>query len=285
MKIGWFPGHMAKARKQIAAELGKIDLVVEILDARLPESSANPLLRQLRGDRPCIKILNKEDLADPQVTREWVAYFETSRGVRALPLEARQRQAAASLLKLCRKLVPGRGRPGRILRVLVVGIPNVGKSTLINSLAGRKITRVGDRPAVTTCPQQIDLRNGIHLHDTPGLLWPDLSDQAGAYRLAASGAIGDNAIDFEETARFAADFLLERYPESVRSRYRLSTLPQTSNQLIEEVGRRRGCLAAGGDVDIYRAAEVLLRELRSGQLGRISLESPETDLPNGTKPE
>ena len=284
MKIGWFPGHMAKARKQIAAELGKIDLVVEILDARLPMSSANPLLQELRGDKPCIKLLNKQDLADPEVTNSWIAFFEKDRKMRALPIEARQRHEAVSLLKLCRSLVPGRGRAGRILRVLVVGIPNVGKSTLINSLAGKKIARVGDRPAVTTCPQQIDLRNGIHLHDTPGLLWPDLSDQAGAYRLAASGAIGDNAIDFEETARFAADFLLERYPECVRSRYRLPTLPETSNQLIEEIGRRRGCLAAGGDVDIYRAAEVLLRELRSGQLGRISLESPATDLPNGTKP-
>lgn len=274
MKIGWFPGHMAKARKQIAAELGKIDLVVEILDARLPASSANPLLEELRGGKPCIKLLNKQDLADPEVTRRWIAHFEKGLKVRALPIEARKRQEAVSLLKLCRGLVPGRGRSGKILRVLVVGIPNVGKSTLINSLAGKKIARVGDRPAVTTCPQQIDLRNGIHLHDTPGLLWPDLSDQAGAYRLAASGAIGDNAIDFEETARFAAEFLLQHYPESVKSRYRLPALPETPSLLIEEIGRRRGCLAGGGAVDTYRSAEILLRELRGGQLGRISLETP-----------
>lgn len=281
MKIGWFPGHMAKARKQITAELGKIDLVVEILDARLPMSSANPLLQELRGDKPCIKLLNKQDLADPEVTDSWIACFERDRKIRALPIEARQRHEAVSLLKLCRSLVPGRGRAGRILRVLVVGIPNVGKSTLINSLAGKKIARVGDRPAVTTCPQQIDLRNGIHLHDTPGLLWPDLSDQAGAYRLAASGAIGDNAIDFEETARFAAGFLLERYPENVKGRYRLADLPEKPNLLIEEIGRRRGCLAAGGTVDTYRAAEIFLRELRGGQLGRISLEDPGRDLPSG----
>lgn len=276
MKIGWFPGHMAKARRQIAEALATIDVVIEVLDARLPISSANPLLEELRGDKPCIKLLNKQDLADPEVTRAWVRFFEQQHGVRALPMEARQHAQTKGLLKLCRKLVPHRGKPGKVLRALVVGIPNVGKSTLINTLAGKKMARVGDRPAVTTCTQQIDLRNGIHLHDTPGLLWPDLDDQEGAFRLAASGAIGDNALDHVTVATSLADFLLTTYPDAFMARFKFKQRPVDAAAALEEIGRRRGCLVAGGEVDLQRASELLLQEFQTGRIGLISLETPPT---------
>ena len=278
MAIKWYPGHMAKARRQIVEGLARIDVVIEVLDARLPASSANPLLDELRHGKPCIKVLNKNDLADPAVTKAWVRYFGHSTGVRALPLDATQHSDVRQIPRLCRRMAPHRGKPGRTLRAMVVGIPNVGKSTLINTLAGKKMAKVGDKPAITTSPQQIDLRNGIHLNDTPGLLWPVLSDQKGAYRLAASGAIGDSAIDYVDVATFAAEFILHRYPELVSHRYRITELPESPAMLLDEIGRRRGCLTAGGELDLYRAAEILLRELRAGKLGRISLEDPDKDF-------
>lgn len=274
MTIEWYPGHMAKARRQIAEVMPRIDVVIEVLDARLPAASANPMLTKLRGVKPCIKVLNKSDLADPAVTREWVRHFDRQQGVRALPIEARERSTAGKLPRLCRSLAPHRGVPGKTLRVMVVGIPNVGKSTLINTLAGKKMARVGDRPAITTCPQQIDLRNGIHLADTPGLLWPDIRNQEGALRLAASGAIGEGGMDYREVARFAANFLMERYAGPLAARYTFESLPADADLLLEEIGRRRGCLTAGGLVDAQRTAELLLRELRAGLIGRISLETP-----------
>ncbi len=275
MNIDWYPGHMKKARAQIVEGLPTIDLVIEVLDARLPASSANPLLERLRGDKPCIKVLNKNDLADPTVTKSWVRFFEKQHAVRAIPLDAKDRRDVGLLPKLCRKLVPGRGGKGeRLLRVMVVGIPNVGKSTLINTLAGKKIARVGDKPAITTCPQQIDLRNGILLSDTPGLLWPVLEDPDGACRLAASGAIGDNAFDTTAVSLATVEYVAGKYPALLLHRYKLPELLETAILLLEEIGRRRGCLMSGGEVDLHRAAELFLRELRSGKLGRISLERP-----------
>ncbi|SHJ38176.1 ribosome biogenesis GTPase A [Malonomonas rubra DSM 5091] len=275
MIIDWYPGHMKKARAQIIEVLPSIDLFIEVLDARLPDSSSNPLLERLRKDKPCIKVLNKSDLADPTITKAWVTHFDKQQSVRALPLEATDRRNVGLLPKLCRKLVPNRGNKGqKPLRVMIIGIPNVGKSTLINTLAGKKIARVGDKPAITTCPQQIDLRNGILLSDTPGLLWPVLENQAGACRLAASGAIGDNAFDTTAVAMETAAYLAERYQPLLQKRYKLQELPAGSVELLEEIGRRRGCLVSGGDVDLHRAAELLLRELRSGKIGRISLERP-----------
>jgi ribosome biogenesis GTPase A len=232
------------------------------------------LLAELRGAKPCIKVLNKNDLADTGVTGRWHRFFEQhDPTVRALALNATRGKEVSRLVRLCRKLVPHRGKPGKPLRVMVVGIPNVGKSTLINTLAGRRIARVGDKPAVTTCPQQVDLRNGLMLYDTPGVLAPNLQDQRGACLLAATGAIGDNAMDYEQVALFVGDFLLARYPEALAERYRLKALPKGGDALLDAVGRRRGCLAAGGLVDRQRAAEVLLRDLQGGRLGRISLES------------
>jgi ribosome biogenesis GTPase A len=274
MKIDWYPGHMKKARELIEDLVKNIDLIVEILDARLPQSSANPVLQELRGRRPFIRVLNKEDLADPAVTKAWKTYFEQEEGVKALPLSAKNHSAGASLQKLCRRLVPKRCKPGRPIRVMIVGIPNVGKSTMINTLAGKKIARVGDKPAITTCHQQIDLRNGILLSDTPGLLWPNLADQEGAQRLATSGAISENAYDQGEIALFALKFLVDTYPEQLKQRYKLAELELPTSELLALIGSKRGCLIAGGGVDLRRSADLLLRELRGGLLGRISLETP-----------
>jgi ribosome biogenesis GTPase A len=274
MTIQWYPGHMGKAREQISELIRDMDVVIEILDARLPASSSNHLLQELRRNKPCIKVMNKNDLADPVVTKAWVREFEKQTGVRALPLSAKQHREVNQLIKLCRQLAPNRGTPGRSLRAMVVGIPNVGKSTLINTLAGRSLAKVGDRPAITTCAQRIDLRNGIILSDTPGLLWPDMDDQTAAYRLAASGAIGASALDYTEVGLFAAGFMLQRYRDLLTERYNLTDDTDGSTDVLEQIGRRLGCLVAGGGIDMNRAAEAFLRELRSGKLGRVSFEQP-----------
>ncbi len=211
---------MSKARREIAQALSGVDVVIEVVDARLPVSSSNPILEKLRGGKPCVKVLNKQDLADPGLTKAWVRHFAARSGVAAVPVEAKNRKEAGAVLRQCRSLVPHKGRPGRTLRVMVVGIPNVGKSTLINTLAGKGIARVGDKPAITTCRQQVNLPNHIILDDTPGLLWPDLRDHYGALRLAASGAIGDSGFDSVEAACFAIAFLLQRYPGAL-----IRTLP------------------------------------------------------------
>jgi len=278
MQIGWYPGHMKKARELIEDLVKNIDLIVEILDARLPQSSANPVLQELRSRRPFIRVLNKEDLADPVATKAWKSYFELEEGVKALPLSAKNHSAAASLQKLCRRMVPKRCKPGRPLRVMIVGIPNVGKSTMINTLAGKKIARVGDKPAITTCHQQIDLRNGILLSDTPGLLWPHLEDQLAARRLATSGAISENAYDQAEIALFALNWLVNTYPQRVKERYKLDDVSGETAELLAKIGSNRGCLVAGGEVDLRRASDLLLQDLRGGKLGRVSFEMPPESL-------
>ncbi|GAM09439.1 ribosome biogenesis GTPase A [Geobacter sp. OR-1] len=276
MAIQWFPGHMGKALEQIQDLIKRIDVVIEVLDARLPVSSSNHRLAELRRNKPWIKVMTRHDLADPSVTKAWVREFELQTGVRALPLSAKKHSDTKPLIKLCQEMAPKRGKPGFPVRTMVVGIPNVGKSTLINTLAGKNVAKVGDRPAVTTTTQLIDLRNGIVLSDTPGVLWPDMGDQEGAYRLAVSGAIGDNAMDSVAVGIFAGEYLLRRYPELLQARYGLQELPDSPDDLIVAVGRRLGCLAGGGAVDLNRASEAFLRELRAGKIGRISFEEPET---------
>jgi ribosome biogenesis GTPase A len=273
---------MGKALEKIADLIKKVDVVIEVLDARLPLSSSNHQLQALRRTKPWIKVLNKHDLADPAVTKAWLRQFQAEPGVSALPISAKQHGETKKLIKLCQQLAPARcSQPGFRVRVMVVGIPNVGKSTLINTLAGRSIAKVGDKPAITTVNQQIDLK-GIILSDTPGVLWPDMEDQDGAYRLAASGAIGANALDYGQVALFAAEYMMQRYPDLIRKRYDFAELPATTSDFIEEVGRRMGCLVAGGEIDLHRASEAFLRELRAGKIGRISFEEPAVDETQGS---
>ncbi|MCK5355999.1 MAG: ribosome biogenesis GTPase YlqF, partial [Methyloprofundus sp.] len=274
MKIQWFPGHMHKAGKDIKESLPDIDLLIEILDARLPFSSANPLLSELRGDKPCIKILNKADLADPVRTEQWQKYLEQEEGVKTLALTALQADKAQMVVELCRKMIPHKTTSTKVIHALIMGIPNVGKSTLINALAGRTIAKTGNEPAVTKRQQRIDLHNGIILHDTPGMLWPNLENQNTGYRLATTGAIKDTALKHDDVASFAGEFLLRHYPESLQQRYQIETLPATDYELSMLIGKKRGCLRAGGHVDNDKVAKILLAEIRDGSLGRLTLETP-----------
>jgi ribosome biogenesis GTPase A len=275
MKIQWFPGHMHKAGKEIKEILPDIDLLIEILDARLPFSSANPLLSDLRGNKPCIKILNKSDLADPIRTQQWQEFLEREDGVKTLALTAIQTDKVDTVIDLCRKLIPHKATGTKVIHVLIMGIPNVGKSTLINALAGRTIAKTGNEPAVTKRQQRIDLRNGIILCDTPGMLWPNLENQNTGYRLATTGAIKDTALKHDDVASFAGEFFLQHYPDSLKQRYQLETLPATDYELLQLIGKKRGCLRSGGHIDMDKVAKILLSEIRDGLLGRITLETPD----------
>ncbi len=284
MAVQWYPGHMNKARRIIKQSMSDVDLVIEVMDARIPFSSENPMVAELRQHRPCIKILNKSDLADPEITRKWLEHFEKEQGVKAQALSAvalstSDKARTKNLLKLCRKLLPGRGTAAKPIRVMIMGIPNVGKSTLINTLAGKTLAKVGDEPAVTkevsSAQNRIMLAGNIALSDTPGILWPRIENENSSYRLAVTGAIKNTAIDFEDIALFAADYLIDAYAERVVKRYKLKQKPQTGTQLLEEIGRRRGCLRAGGIIDRQRAAEILIHEIRNGALGMLTFESPE----------
>ena len=275
MTINWFPGHMNKARRELADALGRIDVVIEVLDARLPRSSRNPMLGELRGDKPGICVLNRGDLADPARSRAWLEHFERSEDTACIEATATSAGSVRGIANLCRRHAPHRRGPGKTVRCMVVGIPNVGKSTLINALLGRRIAKVGDQPAVTKRQQRFQLDPQLSLFDTPGVLWPKLEDQLGAYRLAASGAIRDTAFEYLDVAAFAARFLATDYPELLRERFKLDALPEDDTALLEAIGRKRGFLRRGGIVDLERAAEVLLRELRAGTIGRVSFETPE----------
>lgn len=274
MAVNWYPGHMHKARKQIKEVMPQVDLVIEVMDARIPFSSENPVVTELRGPRPCLKVLNKSDLADPAVTLQWLNHFSRQAGVRAVALNATHTGEVRKLLALCRTMVPLRAQRGEVIRTMVMGIPNVGKSTLINVLAGKAIAKVGDEPAVTKHQQRINLGNGIVLSDTPGFLWPRMEDENSAFRLAVTGAIKNAAISFEEVALYAVEYLLQHYPQMLMARYKLSDLPASEMALLEAIGRQRGCLRAGGVMDLHKVSEILLKEFRSGKLGQISLERP-----------
>ena len=275
MAINWFPGHMHKARKEIKKVMPQMDLIIEVVDARIPFSSENPLVPSLRGDTPLIKVLNKRDLADPVITEQWLAWLEQERGVRAVTLTHNQRQEALGILKLAEEMTPGHDRQKSALRVMILGIPNVGKSTLINTLAGRPAAKTGNEPAVTRAQQAIKLPDNVLLYDTPGFLWPKLSPVQCGYRLAITGAIRSAVLDFEDVALFEADYLIAHYPELVVNRYGLDETPVDGLALMDAIAVKRRFLGRGGVPDLHKVSEVLLNELRAGTLGRISLETPD----------
>jgi len=274
MLIQWFPGHMHKAGKEVKEILPQIDLIIEILDARIPFSSQNPMLAVLRGDKPCIKVLSKSDLADPEITQQWQAYLEQEHDVKTLALTIDHPEKMRQLIELCHKMLPNKATSDKPIHTLIMGIPNVGKSTLINILAGRIIAKTGNEPAITKTQQRIDIGNGIVLLDTPGMLWPNVENKNSGYRLATTGAIKDTAISHESVAFFAAEYLLQHYPDLLKARFQLDQLPQSEQELMETIGKKRGCLRSGGRIEMDKVAKILLAELRAGTIGRISLETP-----------
>lgn len=274
MNIQWYPGHMHKASKEVKAILPNIDLIIEVLDARIPFSSQNPMLAYLRGDKPCIKVLNKSDLADPAATAHWQAYFEQEQTVSTLTTCAKEPESIRQLIGLCQQRAPKQAAIGKDVQTLIMGIPNVGKSTLINILAGRTIAKTGNEPAVTKMQQRIALGNGVVLLDTPGMLWANVENRNSGFRLAATGAIKDTAISHDHIAFFALEYLALHYPHLLQQRFQLSSVPTNPESLMEHIGKARGCLGAGGRVDMDKVAKILLTELRAGTLGRITLETP-----------
>ena len=276
MAIQWFPGHMHLTKKAIEERIKEIDVVIELLDARLPGSSANPLLASLTSAKPSLKVLNKQDLADPARTALWLEYYNSLPGTRAIGLDASMSAPAKALVEACRALAPTRGSMVKPMRVLICGIPNVGKSTLINTLSGKRATKTGDEAGITKIEQRIVLADGFYLWDTPGMLWPRIIVAKSGYNLAASGAIGRNAFEEEEVALELLHYLIPNYPELLEARYKVTLTPGiTDEQLLEEIGRKRGAVLAKGRINLQKAAEIVIYEFRAGTPGRITLETPQ----------
>jgi len=278
MSIQWFPGHMNAARKKAAESMEKTDVVIEVLDARLPQASANPMIEQMRKhrQRPCLKILNKSDLADPAATKAWLDYFGKQKDVHAVALSCKKAADVAKIPALAMKLAPHRGTALKPLRMMIMGIPNVGKSTLMNALLKKRVAAVGDEPAVTKAQQRLYIGNNMVLVDTPGMMWPKIEHPSDGLMLAASHAIGTNAVIEEEVATFLADLLLQRYPQLLAARYGFKIEDIDGVAVIEGIAARRGYRLKGGEPDFEKAAYTLLHDYRSGALGRISLETPES---------
>ena len=275
MAIQWFPGHMHLTRKAIGERIKDIDVVIEMLDARLPGSSANPMLAELIKGKPALKVLSKQDLADPARTALWLAHYNAMPGVRALGLDTSMSSPAKALVDACQQLAPNRGGMTKPMRVLICGIPNVGKSTLINTLKGKRAAKTGDEAGVTKLEQRITLADDFYLYDTPGVLWPRIIVAQSGYNLAASGAIGVNAFDEEEVALELLNYLIPHYPQALHARYKVNDVPShTDEQLLEAIGRQRGAVQSGGRVNTAKAADIVIHDFRSGALGRVTLETP-----------
>ncbi len=283
--LNWFPGHMVKARRIITENLALVDVVIELLDARIPYSSANPMLAEIIKDKPRVVALNKADLADTAATKAWVEYFE-KQGIPAVAVDAVTGKGTRRLVALVEdkarakteKLVK-HGANARAARVMILGIPNVGKSSLINRLAGAAKAKAADKPGVTRSKQWIKIGKNLDLLDTPGILWPKFEDMTVGLKLAFTGAINDEAFDIEKVTEVFLDTMLRAYPERLRERYKLDgELPDNPHELLELIGRKRGCLLKGGIIDTEKARRIILNEFRGGKLGLVSLDYPEMDV-------
>ncbi|TAM54576.1 MAG: ribosome biogenesis GTPase YlqF [Burkholderiaceae bacterium] len=275
MAIQWFPGHMHLTKKAIQERIKAIDVVIELLDARLPGSSANPMLAELTSGKPGLKVLNKQDLADPARSALWLAHYNALPATRAMALDASETTPARRLISACHELAPGRSGMAKPMRVLICGIPNVGKSTLINTLTGKRVAKTGDEAGITKLEQRIVLADDFYLYDTPGVLWPRIIVARSGYNLAASGAIGRNAFNEEEVALELLGYLIRHYPGALASRYGIEMPPgATDEQMLGAIGRQRGAVLSGGRINLQKAAEIVIHDLRTANLGRITLETP-----------
>lgn len=282
MNIQWYPGHMTKTRRQMEADVRSVDLVAEIVDARIPISSRNPDIDTIVGDRPRLIIFNRIDLSDPAMNTRWIAWFKR-KGYGTLETDAKSGKgvgrfsdAARAVLKDKLAVWQAKGQIGRPIRTMVVGVPNVGKSTFINKVAHRKSAKASDRPGVTRGKQWVSVDTGLELLDTPGILWPRFEDVTTGLHLAFTGAVKDEVTDMEELACALLELLQERYPQALEDRYKLSDLDGLQGwELLERCARKRGMLVSGGEADTERMAKVLLDEFRGGKLGRFTLEVPE----------
>lgn len=277
--LQWFPGHMKKARETIRENLKLVDVAVELLDARIPLSSANPMLEEILEGKPRMAVLNKSDLADAAMTRRWVEFFR-SRGLEAVAVDSVKGAGLKQMAKLAEELArPGseklvsKGARRRAARCMILGIPNVGKSSLINRLAGSAKTKTADKPGVTRAKQWIRIGANLELLDTPGVLWPKFEDMSVGLKLAFTGAINDEVCDLEQVAALLMETLQRRYPERLAERFRLERpLPEDGQELLEAVGRKRGCLMKGGRIDMLKAQRIVMTEFRGGKLGCITLD-------------
>lgn len=273
--IQWFPGHMTKTRRLIEADLKMVDAVVEITDARIPQSSRNPILDELVGNKPRIMIMNKCDVADDKATERWKRYYER-RGICVIVCDCRTGKGINKFLPTVKRLLndlierrKARGMIGKALRLMVVGIPNVGKSSFINRMANSKKTKVGDRPGVTRGKQWVSIDKDVELLDMPGILWPKFDDKDVAQKLAFTGAVKDEVVDTAELAKSLGELLLRDYPELVKARYKIAG----EDDILTEIAQKRGMLISGGEPDVERAAATLLDEFRGGKIGRITLDN------------
>ena len=279
MAIQWFPGHMHLTRKAIGERIKDIDVVIELLDARLPGSSSNPLLAELTGHKPALKVLNKQDVADSARTPAWLDWYNARADTRAIALDASDAAPARRLIDACRQLAPNRRGLSKPMRVLICGIPNVGKSTLINTLSAKREAKTGDEAGVTKQEQRIVLDDDFYLWDTPGMLWPRITVPESGYKLAASGAVGRNAYDEEEVALELLAYLKQHYAPLLDARYKLgldaaAIAAKHDDELLELIARKRGAVMSGGRLNLQKAAEIVLTDLRSAALGRVTLETP-----------
>lgn len=279
-QIQWYPGHMAKAKKKIKENLCLVDVTIEVVDARLPESSRNPILDKLISGKPRVMALNKRDLADIESTKEWIAYFK-SKGFGAIAIDSVTKQGIKELINEVKlaaepamKKLEAKGRRRRGVRAMIVGIPNVGKSTVINAMVNQASAKTGNKPGVTKGTQWIRVAEGFELMDTPGLLWPKFEDPEIGFKLAATGAISDQVYSLEDVARRVILFLKEKRPEVLLERYKIDQINDDPWVVLEDIGRKRGFLASGAVVKIDQTAVMLLQEFRSGKLGQITMEKP-----------
>ena len=280
MTIQWFPGHMAKARREVTEKLKLIDIVYELVDARIPMSSRNPMIEEILKNKPRIMLLNKADKADAAVTAQWKDHFQ-EQGIPSLSINSVNGQGLHQIVPSSKELLKdkfdkmkAKGIRPRAIRALIIGIPNVGKSTLINRLAKKNIAKTGDRPGITTSQQWVKVGKELELLDTPGILWPKFEDELVGLRLAITGAIKDTIINLQDVAVFGLRFLEEQYPDRLKERYGLQEIPEDIAALFDAIGEKRGCLMGGGMVDYDKTTEVIIRDIRTEKFGRLSFETP-----------